>query len=310
MPKVSVIIPAYNHARFLGEAIGSVLAQSFQDFELIVVDDGSIDNTKEVAASFQDNRVRYIHQQNRGVAAAQNVGVRNSSGEYVAILGADDVWLPRKLELQVELLDSRPEIALVCSDFYIFDDRTGAVLGRFWHNEPFGYRVNAEKASRRPLTEMLSRGCFIAPQVAMVRRWVFNEVGCFDESLRAYEDWDMFVRIVQRFAIGTIDMPLAKNRKHGGNMSGDWRQMGEAAEIVYNKALEKYSLQPDDRRIVRRRLARRRSDYGRHLIVDGEKALGRRKLLSSIKLYPWRLRPYVWLAGSFLKSKFVLNLGS
>jgi len=91
MPKVSVIIPTYNYGRFLGEALQSVLDQTFDDFDLIVVDDGSTDNTKEVVASFEDNRIKYIYQQNRGVAAAQNVGILASKGEYVALLGADDV---------------------------------------------------------------------------------------------------------------------------------------------------------------------------------------------------------------------------
>lgn len=96
--KVSVIIPTYNYGRFLGEAIQSVLDQTFTDFELIVVDDGSTDNTKEVVSSFKDSRIKYIFQENCGVSAAQNTGIRASTGEYIAILGSDDKWFPENLE--------------------------------------------------------------------------------------------------------------------------------------------------------------------------------------------------------------------
>jgi glycosyltransferase involved in cell wall biosynthesis len=306
MPKVSVVIPTYDRAHFLDDAIRSVLAQTFDDFELIIVDDGSTDNTREVVNSFEDSRIKYIYQENRGVSAAYNSGILASSSEFIAFLDSDDLWLPQKLELQVKLLDSRPDVALVCSDGYIFDNRTNSTLGRFWRGVPFGYRVDPQRASREPLKEMLFWGCFITESLVMVRREVFNEVGGYDESLRDHVDWDMYVRVCQRFAIETIDTPLAKKRKHEANLSSNFDLLYKGAEIVLNKAIHSYSLKPDELSILRRRLARTLFRYGRGLVERGRIAQGRKKLLASIKVNPWPIIPYIWLMGSFLGSRLIL----
>src|SRR3990170_3473675 len=114
MSKVSVIIPAYNSARFLPEAIESVLAQTYKDYGIIVIDDGSTDNTKETLEPYFD-KIKYIYQQNQGAASARNTAIRHSQGEYIAFLDADDVWLPEKLHIQVEYLNNNPGIAMVYS---------------------------------------------------------------------------------------------------------------------------------------------------------------------------------------------------
>jgi glycosyltransferase involved in cell wall biosynthesis len=311
VPKVSVIIPAYNRAHFLGEAIQSVLDQTFPDFELIVVDDGSTDNTKEVVESFKDPRIRYIYQENRGQSAAQNTGIKASGSEYIAILGSDDMWLPQNLELKVKVLDARPDVALVCSDTYFFDDRTGAILGRFWHDKRFTYPVNPGKATQQPLREMLSHGCFIAPQMAVVRRQVFTEVGYFDESLRRGDDWDMFVRIVRRFpAIETIDMPLGRNRQHDGRLTANQEGEYEWGVVIFNKALNNYSLSGSECKLIKRRLAGWHFQYGHEMMMEGGITEGRQRLLASIKVNPWSIRPYIYLALSFLGTKPILTLRS
>lgn len=310
MPKVSVVIPTYNYGRFLGEAIQSVLDQTFEDFELIVVDDGSTDNTKEVVDSFADPRVKYIYQENRGHSAANNVGILASKGEYVAILDADDVWLPQKLELQVKVLDSRPDVAAVCSDIYIVDAQTGVITGRFWHNSPRLGPFNPHMAAQKALRRLLSRGCFIHPSTALIRREVYNEVGLHDESLKTHEVWDMWVRVLLRFAVETIDMPLAKYRQHSANLSANWDQMYEDGVTVLNKATRTLPLAPDDLRVLKRRLARHHFSYGSGLVVNDRITLGRQKLLASIRLNPWSVRPYVFLAGSLLGSRLILTVKS
>jgi glycosyltransferase involved in cell wall biosynthesis len=310
MPKVSVVIPTYNYGRFLGEAIQSVLDQTFQDFEIFVVDDGSTDNTKEIVDSFKDHRIKYIYQENRGVSAARNTGIQTSIGEYITFLDSDDVWLPQNLDLKVKLLDSRPDVALVCSDMYIFDERTG-VTCRLWHDKPFLYKLNPRKAAKQALREMLSStGCFIRPPVTVVRRLVFTEVGYFDESLRTGEDWDLFVRVVLRFRIETIDIPLYRRRKHSAALTAnpDEDYLGNIA--VINKALHSYLLSNQDRKVLKRTLAHTHFYYGREMIVSGRIAMGREKLLVSIRVNPWCIRPYIYLAGSFLGSGVILTLKS
>jgi glycosyltransferase involved in cell wall biosynthesis len=311
MPKVSVVIPTYNYGRFLGEAIQSVLDQTYQDFEIFVVDDGSTDNTKEVVISFKDHRIKYVYKKNSGVSAARNTGICASDGEYIAFLDSDDTWLPQNLELKVKLLDSHPKVALVCSDSYVFDNLTGATLGRLWHDRPFLRGFSPRRASQHPLKEMLfQEACFIRASLTMVRRVVFTKVGYFDESLRTAEDWDMFVRIVQQFPIETIDIPLGRRRKHGAALTASWAREYPEALNALNKAIRSYSLSNEELTIAKRTLARIQFAYGREMIVNGRIAMGREKLLVSIRVNPWCIRPYIYLAGSFLGSGVILTLKS
>ncbi len=306
-PKVSVVIATYNYGHYLGEAIQSVLDQTFGDFELIVVDDGSTDNTREVVGNFIDPRIRYIYQKNKGSSYAYNRGILAASGEYIAFLDADDIWFPQKLELKVKILDSNPNIALVCSDTYLFDDETGNIIGRYWHDHAqFKGWFNPRKASQRPLKHMLSRGTFIIETITMVRREVFDEVGGYDVSLKSHEDWDLWCRVTQRFAIETIDLPLAMNRRHSANLSGKQEQMYLSEQMALNKALNSYSLKPDELTLVKRRLARLHFLYGSRSIVDGETALGRKRLLASIRIYPWSTEPYSYLMKSLLGYKLII----
>ena len=122
MPKVSVIIPTYQYDSFIGEAIDSVLAQTYKDYELIVVDDGSIDRTREIISKYGSN-INYIYQENKGLAAARNTGIRATKGEYLSFLDADDAWLPNKLEVEVEFLDTHPVVGMVYSNYFYFGSR-------------------------------------------------------------------------------------------------------------------------------------------------------------------------------------------
>ena len=310
MPKVSVVIPTYNFGHFLGEALQSVLDQTFADFEIIVVDDGSTDNTRDVVASFKDDRIRYTYQENRGVAAATNVGILASNGEYLAQVDADDVWLPQKLELQVKVLDSRADVSAVCSDIYVFDDQTGAITGRFWHNSPYLGSFDPQVAAREPLRCLLSQGCFVHSSTALVRRIVLNEVGLYDESLKTHEIWDMWARILLHHALEVIDIPLAKYRRHTGNLTVYWDQMYEDGVTVLEKAMRTLPLAPDDRRVLKKRLSRHHFSYGRGLVLNDRIPLGRKKLLVSIKTNPWRIRPYIYLAVSLIGSRPILTVKS
>jgi glycosyltransferase involved in cell wall biosynthesis len=310
MPKVTVVIPTYNYARFLGEAIQSVLDQTFTDFELVVVDDGSTDNTREVVGSFKDPRVRYIYQEHRGVSVAQNTGHKASVSEYITGLGADDSYLPQNLELKVKVLDARPELALVCSDAWMIDGRTGSILGKYWHGKPFNHSVDPRRAAQQPLKELLYREFFITPQATLIRRKVIDEVGLFDESLPTHEDWDLFFRIVQRFPIETIDIPLIKMKHHDANLSKNRTKRYLGAVGALNKAINSKSLYGANLKHVKKRLARTHFSYGKSMILNGDAAMGREKLLAAIKVSPWYIKPYVYLAGSLLGDSAILSLKS
>lgn len=182
MPAASVIIPCYNSAKYLGEAIESVLTQSWPDFEIIIIDDGSTDNTAYVSQSFCDPRVHYIYQENKGLSAARNTGIRHSSGKYIAFLDADDVFLPHKLEVQLAYLEKHPEVGLVAGGYSRIDTE-GRVL----------YEVKPAPGTVFP-EDLLVRSSFPI-HAALVRQTWVERVGCFDETLPAAEDWDFFCRL-------------------------------------------------------------------------------------------------------------------
>ena len=210
-PLVSVVIPAYNASNWIAETLESVLAQDYVPFEVIVVDDGSKDDTMTVVAGF-DERVRCIHKPNGGQGSARNVGVRASRGEYIAFVDADDLWVKEKLKIQLDLL-VKTGICWVYSDVIAFDDKTGKDLFRF-----------GEKALQYEgdVLESLFLSCFIQSPTPVIHRSIFKTIGYFDESekLRNREDWDMWLRIASKYPVGLISQPLAYYRVHNTSMTG------------------------------------------------------------------------------------------
>jgi glycosyltransferase involved in cell wall biosynthesis len=192
-PTVSVIIPCYNTAQYLGQAIESVLSQTFSDFELIVVDDGSTDNTKGVTQSFTDPRIHYIqHPQNRGLSAARNTGIRHSRGKYICFLDADDYFLPHKLEDQVNFLESQPDYGLIGGG-YLRVDKNGTVVKE---SQPRSGPILPE--------ELLVVNQFIVPSTLISREWI-ETAGYFDENLNGAEEWDFHCRLAM------VGCPMYKN---------------------------------------------------------------------------------------------------
>lgn len=206
MPEVSVVIPTYNSAHFLSDAIQSVLAQSYEDFEIVVVDDGSHDDTRRVVESFGE-RVRYLHQANAGVAAARNRGIVESSGRYVAFLDADDTWMPSKLQRQWEALQADPNRRLCYAAFVVVDEQL----------VPIEVRFSPRQGSA--LEDLLLRGNVVGSMTVMCERALIDEVGGFDLRLSQCADWDLWIRIAARTEFIYLDEPLATYRQHGQNMS-------------------------------------------------------------------------------------------
>ncbi len=205
-PLVTVVIPCYGQAHFLGEAIESVLAQSHPNLEVIVVDDGSPDNTSEVAARYPG--VRCVRQENQGLSGARNSGLAASGGEYVVFLDADDRLLPEALEAGLECFEAHPECAFVHGD-YRFIATDGSFVGRSRQHIVGEDRYTA-----------LLQGNYITMHATVVyRRAVFETVGGFDTSLSACEDYDMYLRIARRFPVCGHEKVVAEYRGHGGHMS-------------------------------------------------------------------------------------------
>jgi glycosyltransferase involved in cell wall biosynthesis len=207
-PLVSVIIPTYNRVALVQEALASVQAQTFRDFETVVVDDAGTDGTWEVLSACREIRV-LCHPQRRGVSAARNSGIAASRGQWLAFLDSDDLWLPDKLARQVAYLATRPDLRLCQTDETWV--RRGVRV-----NKPLSHR----KAAGRIFLPSLWR-CMISPSAVMVHRRLFVDHGAFDETLPAAEDYDLWLRLTWRYEVGLVDAPLIiKRGGHPDQLSG------------------------------------------------------------------------------------------
>lgn len=224
-PIVSVVVPAYNAAWCVRKAIDSVLAQTFKDFELLAVDDGSTDDTFAVLSSYGPS-IRIIRQANAGLSSARNAGIRESRGRFIAFLDADDWWLPGKLARQVPLLQERPEVGFVSTAARV-EDPDGQLLN-VWActtcSGPFLPRLFGANG------DVAGSGSAV-----MARRALFDQVGGFDESLRSLEDVDMWMRLAAVADYACIDEPLAVILKRPGSMSRNLEVMKQASVRVMNK---------------------------------------------------------------------------
>jgi glycosyltransferase involved in cell wall biosynthesis len=226
LPVVSIILPCYNQAHFLPYAVSSILAQTYYDWETIIVDDGSTDSTREVAAQFNDPRVRFISQENRGLPGARNAGIGVSKGKYLAFLDADDEWEPMFLERCVGILSNKPPNIAGVYTRNCFIDPKGTVLPRLG-----GQAVPPEQ-----LPGKLWTGGFFPPHCVLVRADCVGEAGMFDETLTSVEDWDLWLRIVQcGYTFQSISEPLARYRIYPGSMSTNASRMHENRVAVLTK---------------------------------------------------------------------------
>lgn len=224
--KVSIIIPAYNSMKFLPETLASVWQQTFTDFEVLIIDDGSLDDIKEWVSQIDDARLKLVCQANQGASAARNNGIRAARGEYIAFLDADDLWMPTKLETHVSYLDKNPDVGLVYSWTAITDAQ----------GKPTG-RVMKPTDEGDILRKILVRNIVVCPSV-VVRRCCFDEVGFFIDSLRFNEDWEMWIRIASQYHFAVIKETLVYYRQHANNTSKKWQSMQEGYKFVIEKTFE------------------------------------------------------------------------
>lgn len=228
-PAVSVVMATYNYGRFLGGAVESVLGQTFGDFELIVVDDGSSDDTAAVLRPYlADPRVRGYRLDHLGQPAAKNVGIRLARAPLIAFLDADDLWLPAKLERQLACFQADPSLGLVCART-LWIDETGIPLER---KQPTLYRGNV-------LDELFVDN-FVCFSSAMVRAKVLHEVGLFDESLPLAIDYDLWLRVAASHRFDYVDEPLVKYRTGHASLSRRQEERLETVKRIMRRFLDEH----------------------------------------------------------------------
>lgn len=286
-PTVTVVIPAYNAARWIGETLESVFSQRYDDYEVIVVDDGSTDHTAEVVAQFP--RARCIRKENGRQASARNVGIRHASGKYIAFLDADDLWFPEKLQAQVALLE-KTGLAWVYSDVAYFDSQTRAA--QFLFSRWF-------RLYEGDIAKQLLLACFIPSPTVVVKRTVFEEVGFFNESrlLHNRDDWEMWLRIAARYPVGVVRRPLAGYRVHA--TSGSARE-DPALVFASELAVVEMTCAREPRLLPLRRqaLAYRCISVANRLVGRGRTATACSFYRRAFQLWPHPRTAFLWLAST------------
>jgi glycosyltransferase involved in cell wall biosynthesis len=225
MPKVSVIIPAYNAMRYLPKTLDSVLQQTFVDFEVLIINDGSSDTIIEWGAKITDTRVQLITQSNQGVSAARNTGIALAQGEYIAFLDADDLWEYTHLDKQVSYLNNHYEIGVVYTWTQLIDE-SDRVTGRIF----------ASHAEGMIWQELLENDVISTGSSAMVRRYCLENIGGFDTELAHAEDLELWLRIARQYPIGVIKEPLTMYRQHPHNTTKNREKMLHGLRMVFEKA--------------------------------------------------------------------------
>lgn len=297
-PSISVVIPTYNRAKIVPKALASVFAQTFPAAEIIVVDDGSGDDTRQVLAGYGD-RIRAISQSNGGLSAARNTGILAAESEWIAFLDDDDEYVPERLAIAAETIALHPEINVHATNTALVSE-DGAEIDMF---DLRGREAGEHMRLERPL-EWILGGCFFA-QTLVVRKSVLLEAGLFRKTF--YEDMDLFVRLSDMGA-WTVDvrrsLRLLRLVEEDLNLSSYWRSRPvenyEALTRIHREALASRGLTEREHRFVEAGLATNLYELGRAVMVHGDPARARTCFFEAARLYPkFHSRVKAGLAGSF-----------
>lgn len=334
---ISVIIPVYNRARYIKECLESVFNQTYKDYEVIVVDDGSTDNLKQVLVPYK-GRINYIYKQNGGAASARNVGLRNAKGGYIAWLDSDDRWLPFKLELQKEILDKLPEnVGFICSDFSCLNEITGERKASYIRDYCFtleSYRLEFNKmysscASLNTLGIELNKvpkatnvywgdisskvilGYLFLTSTILLKKKCADAVGYFNESYRTAEDYHFHVRVAKKYDVAYLDLPTIEYRRfHQDQLSSDKMELGTNLawlRITNELGVEDKEYYSKHKVIVDMRIAQANYAVGVGYFKRKDYKNAIKYFLISVNKKKTQKRIYLYLAGalilSFLKGK-------
>ncbi|MGH7828207.1 MAG: glycosyltransferase family 2 protein [Candidatus Binatia bacterium] len=288
MPQVSVVIPTFNRAHFLAAAVRSVMCQTFQDFELLIVDDGGSDLTPAIVESFRDERLRYIrHSAQRGGAAARNTGIVHSSGEYVAFLDDDDEWYPEKLARQMDLmLHAQAQVGGVYTGYLIVNRNSGSLCGQI-----------IPRKTGKLYRSLLAGNCIGGTSSVLLRRACLERAGLFDEQLPSFQDYDLWIRIARLFEFESIAEPLLKYFVHGDQVWTNLDALTEGLEIMLRKH--------GSSRAFRKKSSSYYVSFGVRFCENNDLKSGRKAFLRAAVLYPYRFQPYLYACFALLgPSKF------
>ncbi len=294
MPRVSVVIPTYNRAHLLRETVGSVLAQTYRDFEVIVIDDGSTDNSPEVAQGFPPC-VRYFRQDNQGLSAVRNRGIELAQGEYIAFLDSDDALLEGALEKGVEVLDRYPRVGFSHGQACAMDEQ-----GRIFALKRGACGGSAVVREGRDEIKQLICGNYICTSTVMVRRSALDRMGLFDPAFRhGSEDYELWIRLAKKYAVAYIAEPLAKYRVHPQSITAGRRleEMESTWKLILEKALADSEMTPNLSQLRAKAYSYLYFRLGGEAYLRGNKRSARSYMLKALRMCPprfWRNLALPW----------------
>ena len=293
MGHVSTIITCYNQEETIGPAIESVVEQTCYDAisEIIVVNDGSTDDSEAVIRKWTGRceKIRYVSQENQGVSAARNAGIRRSSGDFLALLDGDDAWLKERLEPQLRFVEEHPDVGLLYADVYAFG---GGVEGR-----RRGYCNQYKYSNENVLRRLFVENGTILPSTTLINRKCFQDVGLFDPSLRQGEDPDLWLRIAGEYPIQHISQPLALKRQRDGSLTANFEKNARCLLRVTDKIADLY---PELDPLRKKRKARIHSGLARNRAVSGERTGAVKSAFQAINHDPYTLEHYATLGFAIL----------
>ena len=318
---VSVILPTYNRAGYIKDAIESVLNQTYKSIELLIIDDGSTDNTYEVISPFlKDGRIRYIKQENSGAAAARNKGLALRTGKYVAFIDSDDIWEKGKLEIQLEVMNTLPEAAIVFSDFsakyhngLIEKSHIRTYFGvlntyNLRLDDVFSHKLtgnitginNGEKVYWGNIYKTMIFGNIILTSTTLFRHEVFNSTGTFDTNYKTLEDYDLFLKLTKRFIAAFVDKPLICYRYSENQLSGNlfFGKLCTNLIDIFNKniaTIKDEEFLKKNRKKIKRRLGTFYAMQAYYYFSHDNMALAAKHYWQSIRNNPVNYRAYIYL---------------
>ncbi len=286
-PLVSVIIPTYNRAHLIKRSIKSVLNQTYQNLEIIVVDDGSTDDTKEIIESFNENRIKYIqHKQNKGAAAARNTGIKCSKADFIAFQDSDDEWLSEKLEKEIDAFgDSTVNVGVVYSGLWYIKN----------NEKKYVPHLQIAKKEGNVHNELLA-GNFVSG-LTVIRKTCFEKVGLFNESLPSLEDWELYIRISKHFCFKFIDEPLSLAYCSSDSASINYSNLTKSSELILEEHFGDFNKKNNGI------LAANYATIGLYAFLGREEKKSRKYLIKAIIANPFRLRYSAAFILSFFGEK-------
>lgn len=291
-PLVSIILPTYNREELLKKSVRSVLASDYRNLELIIVNDGSTDRTKNVVSRINDPRVRYFEKKNKGPASARNFGLRRAKGAYISFCDDDDIFLNGKIASQVNFLEKHTEFGFCYTNGFVINKG----MRRKW----------LSKLKQKSLRHLLLNNSQILTPSVMVRSKVFDQVGGFDEGIKLCEDYDLWLRIARDYKFGFIDRPLVEITKHGENISRDTKMLFRWGVFVKLKNLKECGeLFPKS--ILRDYEWTLAYQQGKFYFFEDDMTSSRKFLLQALKLKYFSLRPLIFIFFTFFGQHFFDN---